>query len=234
MGFGLVTYNSSGGLTLSSDGRTYGYIGRATWVSTSQPPTGLSIGENGHSTYTISWAGDIVVALPIKTNGGTALIGKSQAGSTWTITVHKGTGSLNSMGFDVEEATEVYVFGAPVSAPAYGLVLYNSASVLAADMTRRPLTFDKYLSFAASTSTAAFSGLTTPAVIGIDPWEELTNLAFDATFYDNRTYHGAWKMGAGVLQRTTFQTYFESSPDQQGASNVVPATNAILIEASGL
>lgn len=234
MGYGITTLNTSGGLTLSSDGRTYGYIGQASLSSVTQPPTGVSIGENGYSTYTITWAGDIVVALPIKTNGSTALISQSQVGSTWTILVHKGTGALNSLGFDVQESTQVYVFGAPVSAPAYGMVLYNASGALSADMTRRPLTFDQYLTFAASASTASFSGMTTPAVIGANPWEQQTSIPFDATFYDNRNYYGSWKWGTGVLQRNLFQTYYERSVDSWAYSNLIPACGAILIEANGL
>lgn len=234
MGYGITTYNDSGGLTLSSDGRVYGYIGRATHVSTQQPPTNVNIAENGYSTYTINWAGDIIVALPVKTNGSTSLLYQTRSGNTWTILVHKGTGSLNSLGFDVEEATEVYVFGAPTSTPSYGMALYNASGVLTADMTRRPLTFDKYLTFPSNTTTLAFSGITTPAVIGINRREELTNLPIDSTFYANRTYKGAWRVEAGTLRREWFQTYYERSTDQQAASVSTPMSNVVLIEASSL
>jgi hypothetical protein len=234
MGYGLTTYNDAGGLTLSSDGKVYGYIGMATYVSIQQPPTNVNIGENGYSTYTINWAGDIIVALPVKANGGTSILYQSRVGNTWTILVHKSTGSLNSLGFDVQEATQVYVFGAPASAPSYGLALYNASGVLSADMTRRPLTFDKYLTFPANTVILALSGITVPAVIGISRREELTNLPIDSTFYANRTYEGAWRLGSGTVVRELFQTYYERSTDQQAASSVIPASNAVFIEASGL
>lgn len=234
MGFGLQTLNTSNGLTLSSDGRTYGYVGKATLVSTVQPPTGVNIGENGYSEYTITYAGDIVCAIPVKSNGGTALVYQNRSGNVWTIRVHKSTGALNSLGFDVQEATEVFVYGEPLSAPAYGLVLYNANGVLTADMTKRPLTFDRYLTFAANTTTVGFSGLTKPAVIGINRRTELTNAPIDSTFYANRTYQGSWRLGTGTLIREVFQTYYDRSTDQQVASSVTPASNCVLIEASGL
>lgn len=234
MGFGITTFNDNGGLTLSSDGKVYGYIGKATYVSTLQPPTNVNIAENGYSTYTISWAGDIVVALPVKTNGNTSLLYKSQTGNVWTILVHKSTGVLNSLGFDVQEQTDVFVYGAPLTAPAYGLTLYSSNGTLSADMTRRPFTFDKYLTFPANTTTLPLTGITVPAVVGVNRRRELTNLPIDATFFANRTYSGAWRIESGSLRREWFQSYYERSTDQQAASVVTPASNCVIIEASGL
>lgn len=237
MGYGLRFENGSGGLTLSSEGQTYGYIGQATYVSILQPPTGVTLAESsGYSTYTIDWPGQIIVALPVKTNGGTALLDMQQSGSTWTITVHKGTGSLNSLGFDVEEATEVYVFGRPTSVSGWGVALYNQAGVLTGDLSRRPLTFDRYLTFAANVVNASFSGLSIPAVIGQATWYETVSLPYDSTFNDNRQYWGAWKWNStlGILQRTTFQYYYDRSVDFIGGSTFLPAVNAIVMDASSL
>lgn len=238
MGFGITTFNNAGGLTLSSDGSVYSYVGVASLVAVSQPPDGdISEGFAGYSTYTITWPADIIVALPVKTNGGTALLRQEQSGSVWTITVHKSTGVTNGVGFDVQEATEVYVFGAPTSVSGHGLALYNASGEVSADLSRVPLVFDCYAAFAAGTSTAPVSGLTTPAVIGIDPRYAQTNLAYDGTFYDNRLYYGSWAWSpaaGGLLVRQPFQSEWVRSVSQYGAANFVPATTAILVDVATL
>jgi hypothetical protein len=243
MSYGLTLVNNSGGLTLSSDGRVYGYLGRATHVQTIQPPGPMSgtlgwpsLADCGYSVYTFNWAGPIVVALPVKTNGSTAVLEMFQTGSTWTIHVHKGTGVTNAIGFDMQEVTEVYVFGMPTAATGFGVAVYNSAGNLTGDLSRKPFTFDRFLAFPASVGSASFSGLTVPAVVGMPHWAQYTALAYDDTFNDNRLYYGAWRWNSasGLLLRQTFLWTYERSEDFWGGANTLPATTAIVIEANGL
>lgn len=243
MGYGLTVFNEGGGMTLSSDGLIYGYIGRATYQSIVQPPGPLSgtigwpsEGDCGYSVYTIDWPGPIIVALPVKTNGSTALLDMFQSGSTWTIHVHKGNGSTNAIGFDLQEATEVYVFGRPTTVSGFGLALYNAAGQLTGDLSRKPLTFDRFVSMAGGVTFVAFSGLTVPAVVGDAIWFESTSEPYDDTFNDNYMRRGAWRWNStlGRLTRTLYLWFYRRSEDVLGASNVIPATSAILLEANGL
>lgn len=141
--YGLLIENEGNELVLADAGLTYSFVGQATFVSTTQPGTSTTDSGNGFSTYTINWPGPITVALPVKTNGATLFLTATQAGSTWTITVHKANGSTNALGFDVQEQTEVYVFGAPVRPPdgTWGLFLFDDAGNITADLSRRPLSF---------------------------------------------------------------------------------------------
>lgn len=244
MGYGITTLNSSNGLTFSSDGRVYGYLGRATYVQTFQPAGPMTgtlgwpslVEEPGYSTYTFNWAGPIVAAVPVKTNGSTAILGIYQTGSTWTIEVHKGTGATNAIGFDVQEVTQVYVFGLPTTVTGYGLAIYNAAGNLAGDLSRRPLTFDRFLSFPSNVTTASFSGLTVPAVVGMPHWFNVISESYDETFNDNRIYNGAWKWNStsGLLIRTLYLSSYERSENSYNYINSIPITSAIIMEASGL
>lgn len=239
MDYGLQTFNNSGGMTLSSDGLTYGYIGQATLQTVVQPPGPMSgsvgwpsVAEHGHSEYTIDWPGEIIVALPVKANGPTALIFQLQSGSTWTIRVFKSTGVQNAIGFAMQESTEVHVFGMPVSLPSHGFALYNTSGQPTADLSRRPLTFDRHVTFATGVGAASFSGMTEPAVIGLDQRYEHTSVPFDATFNDNRIAYGAWRWDTtnNLLVRNTFLSDFSRSVDAIGAASAVPATSAILLD----
>lgn len=241
MGFGLQTTNTSGGLTLSSDGRVYSYLGRATLSSVTQPPNDININEayNGYSTYSFTHSSDIIVALPLTSYGAVALIGTQQVGSTWIIEVFRSTGSTNTMGFDVQESTSPIVFGAPVSVSGFGGAIYNAAGQLTGDLTKRPLTFDRYVTFAANTSTATITGgITSPAIIGTDVQIAATNTPYEpATMtYQNRTYFGGWRLVSSgtVLQRVVWQHEFLRLTEQQSAYQTVPSTAALVIEASGL
>lgn len=239
MPFGLTIYNDSGGMTLSADGYVYGYLGQATLTEIIQPPSGdVSLSECGYSTYQFTWPGDIVVALPVRPYGVTALLWQFRVGDTWTIAVHQSTsGAANNLGYVAQEATQVYVFGAPGVVPSdYGLALYSQTGQLTGDLSRRPLTFDRLLTFGANTTNAAFSGLTTPCVIGADPRYELSNLPYDQDRFDNRLALGGWRwnQSSGLLVRTLFQRTLERTTDQQGAQNAVPATVAVLLDAATL
>lgn len=244
MGYGITALNNSNGLTFSSDGRVYGYLGQATYVQTVQPEGPMTgtlgwpslVEYPGYSDYTFNWPGPIVAAVPIKTNGSTAILGMSQTGSTWTIEVHKGTGATNAIGFDIQEPTQVYVFGLPTTVSGYGLAIYNSAGNLAGDLSRRPLTFDKFVSLPSGITTSSFSGLTVPAVVGMPHWFNVISEPYDQTFNDNRVYNGAWKWSStsGLLIRTLYLSSFERSVNSYSYANDIPITSAIIMEASGL
>lgn len=232
MGYGLTTYNPSGQLTLSSDGYTYGYIGQASLVSVTQAGTGSTSASSGRSTYTIDWPGKIIVALPIKDNGGTTLLGMLQSGSTWTVYVHKASGSVDSRGFDIQESTEVFVFGAPVSASGYGMAFYNAAGDLALDFGRRPLMFDRFVEIAADDFSYSFSGLTTPAIIGSESATARTS-TFSSPFWLIRNYRGSWRMNTalGRVDRVLHVYSYSRDSGSLGSFTTRPAISAVLIEA---
>lgn len=235
MSFGLKTYNNSNELTISSDGLVYGYIGQASLSSVAQA-TGNSIVKTfGRSTYTITWAGDIIVALPVKTNGTTALISMSQAGSTWTITVHKGNGTLDANGFDIQEATQVYVFGRPTAVSGFGLALYNAAGNLSADLTRQPLTYKARLSIAANGIDWTPPTTTTPAIIGSPSDRNITSVS-EAPFFINRFQARGWQKNnsTGKIERNIFQQRWLKEDGAETAVDIIRSIDAILIEANGL
>jgi hypothetical protein len=234
MTYGLNIEAGLGGLTISSDGITYGYIGRATNTGVSQSGGTTNNRSIGQSSYTINWAGDIVVALPIKANKTTALVNITQSGEVWTITCHAGTGTFDSFGFENQEATEVYVFGAPVSVSGFGLALYNASGGLCADLSRQPMTVRGVSSHAANVYDWLLpSGMTTPAVVGT-PEDYETTSARDGAFWINRFYSYGWTLFGGNLRRVpnAIRRLREDGPI--GFDKVINAMNAIVIEASGL
>jgi hypothetical protein len=241
MGFGLKTWNNGGGLTVSSDGKVYSYLGRATLSSVVQPVNDININEayNGYSSYSFTHAGDIIVALPLTTYGPTALIGTQKVGSTWLIEVMRGTGPVNSMGFDIQESTSPLVFGEPLSASGFGMAIYNAAGQLTGDLTRRPLTFDRYVEFPLNVGQVALaSGISQPAIIGTNSQIEQTNTPYEPLLmtYQNRLYFGGFRMNpAGTfVQRVTWQAEFVRATEQFTGFQSTPPTAALIIEAAGL
>ena len=241
MSFGLKTWNNGGGLTFSSDGKVYSYLGRATLSSVTQAPNDININEayNGFSSYSFTHAGDILVALPLKTYGATALIGTQRVGNTWVIEVFSSTGAVNSMGFDIQEATTPFIFGEPLTATGFGLAIYNEAGQLTGDLTRRPLTFDRYVEFNANSGQSAIAaGIALPAILGIDTQIAQTNTPYEPLLmtYQNRLYFGGWRLSADGLavQRVIWQHEFMRSTEQFTAYQTVPATAALVIETNGL
>lgn len=238
MSYGLTTVNGSDKLTMSTDGYTYGYIGKATLVSITPPGTDTVSSFAGFSTYTITWPGKIIVALPIKSNGAVCLLGQSQSGSTWTIKVHKSNGSSNALSFKNQEESEVFVFGAPVSVSDFGVALYSASGELVADLGRRPLSFDRMVSMAANVNTASFSGLTKPAVIGTEP--TYITQTFDTgsgpTPWVNRIIGGAWRWdtASGLIERDSRQEQYFEDDGPIIASTNRPAATVLLLEANAL
>lgn len=150
MSYGITLYNDANQLTLSDQGITFGYIGKATFNYITQPtiapfpgtPTRLDLNA-GLSSYSITWAAEILPVVPIKSNGGTRVHSYTRSGDTWTILVHKASGTYDSNGLSIEEPTEVYVFGYPISRQSdWGIAIYNDSGILTSDLSRRPLTFN--------------------------------------------------------------------------------------------
>jgi len=122
------------------------------------------------------------------------------------------------------------------SADLYGLAIYNSAGNLAGDLSRRPLTFDKFVTLPSGITTSSFSGLTVPAVVGMPHWFNVISEPYDQNFYDTRIFNGAWKWNStsGVLIRTLYLSSFQRDDVSYGYVNNIPATSAIIMEASGI
>lgn len=228
-------YNPSGQLTLSGDGITYSYVGRATLSSVSQAGGNTTSKGSGGSTYTVNWAGDVLVALPVKSNGTTALTNLTRSGDTWTIVVHKGNGSFDADGFDVQEATEVYVFGAPAANATSTFMLYDINGVPCADLSRRPLTYKERISMSASTlEWAASIGAATPAIIG---WPQDYNVtsASAAPSFINRTFARGWQLSnTGTVLRNTFLTRWVREDGGATPVDTIRPIDAMLIEVAGL
>lgn len=233
MSYGMSCSNNNGELTLSSDGVLFGYIGKASWVSTTQPTATLA----GYSTYTIDWPGSILPAAAIATNlGGALILGYSRSGSTWTIDVYHSSGSTNAQGLWLQSATTVYVWGMPVSVSGYGAALYNASGALSADLTRQPLFFKSRYEFAAYSTDLAMTGVSTPAVIGTSLCIKRTTVKIGST-WTNRVFRGAWMWDTtnNLLTRALPQTEYYPGEDAAGINSITqPATQALLIEGSTL
>lgn len=235
MSYGAAAINGSGELTFASDGLLPGYIGRAAHVSTQQAGASAINAFAGYSTYTIAWSGRIVVALPLQVGKPTALRSVSQSGGTWTITVHQGTGAQDSRGFDIQEATEVYVFGVPTSATGYGAALFDSAGQLVGDLSRRPLTISQCVNLADSAMTAALTGLTAPAFVGAEPSLIHTNEFIGGGTWVNKIVNGAWmRESSAVITRANMLGTRYQDDGPLAAMSTRPAISVLVIEASVL
>jgi hypothetical protein len=235
MPFGARAYNGSGALTFSSDGMIFGYIGKATNTAIQQAGTSTIDAFAGYSTYTIDWPGKIIVALPLILNKPTALRSVSQSGVTWTITVHRGSSASDSLGFDVQEVAEVFVFGAPVSVSGWGLAIRNQAGDLTGDLSRRPLFFDRFVDFGDSVPSVTMTGLTKPAFIGAQPTWIRTTEMIDGSTWENREIIGGWMLEAGgVMSRANILwNRFEDDGPWVTFSNK-NAVSVVVIEAADL
>lgn len=235
--YGMTVVNGSNELTISSEGITYGYIGKATLSSTAQASGNTTVKNKGSSFYTINWAGDIVVALPVKTNGVTALLNVSQSGSTWTIQVFKGNGSYDAQGFDVQEATDVYVFGAPVTVTGYGMALYNSAGVLSADFTRRPMLYKGRFNIAANTTSyIPLVTMSSVAIVGMPFDRNITNSNSPAPKYTNRLQSRGWQLNVtnGNLERNIYQDLWTIDDGPNAAVDFIRPINGFFVDITGL
>jgi len=226
--------NDSDELVISDRGITYGYLGRAALSVVTQAGGGSITKTPGQSVYTINWAGDIIVALPVKANGTTALRNISKSGNTWTISVHKGNGAFDVNGFDIQEATEVYVFGAPVLVGSFAAALYDDNGDVCADLTRQPLTYRARINIAVgSLSWGMPAGVTIPAIVGTPMDYNVTSVR-DGAFYIIRDQGRGWQLVAGNIERNIFQNRWRREDGGVPAVDTIHQISAILIDASGL
>jgi hypothetical protein len=232
----LTFYNPNNELTFSADGITYSYVGQASATGIVQAGSDPIENYCGSSTYTISWAGDIVVVLPLKTNGPTVLVETTQSGSTWTITVMKGNGTLDALGFPVQEYTEVYVFGAPPSTATSQFMIYDVNGVLSGDLSRRPLLSKGILTLSADPLNHTWtppSPISSPGIMGV-PYGYNTS-STQSGMWTNKTLAYAWILEtSGAVTRTTYQTAWTKDEASIGNSvNLFPAA-AIMTTVAGL
>ena len=237
--YGLMVENERDELVLSDSGITYSFVGRATFVSITPPGTSATLSGAGFSTYTIDWPGQITVALPVKTNGGTVFRSAVQSGNTWTITVHKSNGASNSLGFDEQEQTEVYVFGAPGRPPTgtWGVFLFDDAGNVLADLSRRPLSFLARISTSNDAEEWAFPGGTyVPLVIGTLAGGSRYSAPGPNNLHNIRTSAVAWRINSstGKLFQDEYQIRF-ARDDAPGTTYTVRFPfNALLVDGTGL
>ncbi|PHV13902.1 hypothetical protein CSQ90_26070 [Janthinobacterium sp. BJB303] len=234
MSFLLKVTNPALELVFSSSGITYSYVGMASFVSLAQATNGPILKGRGVSTYSIVWPGDILVALPVKANGTTSLINTTRSGDTWTILVHKGSGAFDANGFDIEEATEVYVFGSPGAAHGWGGWLYDASGNCVADLARIPLTWRARLTMGANViSWPLPGGVGVPAMVGWPMDRNITSVR-DSAFYINR-YHGrGWQLEGGSIVRNIYQDRWVREDGGASPVDLIRPIDAILIDASNL
>jgi hypothetical protein len=227
-------YNNSDQLTLSADGITHGYIGRATNTSVVQPTTGTPSKACGYSTYTITYAGDIVVALPLKTTGDTCLANVTRSGDVHTITVYQtvnGTG--DAAGFKQQEATEVFVFGAPNPAVETACCLFDNSGNVVADLTRRPLTYAGLVSLGSGVTNTSMPSVSVPAIVGM-PSDYKRTSSSSPPYHILRSYIRGWTLISGALWRANIQFDWQQEDAAGSVLDDYNPVDAIIIEASGL
>lgn len=226
-------FNSSMELTLSADGITYSFVGRAALVAVNQAGGSATTKGAGASTYTIDWAADIIVALPVKANGTTALINTVRSGDTWTITVHKGNGTFDGDGFDVQEATEVYVFGAPIPGVLTTFNLFDVNGVVCADLSRQPLTYKGLLTMGSGVVSAAAPAASVMAIVG-HPTDRYVTSVSQSPYFIIREHHRGWQLNGGTIERNPFTTRWIRQDGGAPPVDTIRPVNAIIIEAFGL
>lgn len=241
----MTFYNPSGQLTFSADAITYGYIGRATpqGIYGSQPTnSGGSVaasGYSGYGVYTIAWAGDIIVALPVKTNGATVLLSKTRSGNVWTINVFKSNGTLDPYGADNQEYTEVYVFGAPPPGTTSQFMTYDENGNPSGDLSRLPLLIKGLLSLPEVTSMSSStwtppSSISSPAIVGGPPGYN-ASVTKPSTYYLNQVYQYAWKLeSSGAISRVVYLSSWSRDDVSGGNSVHAYSVDALVTTCEGL
>lgn len=239
MAYGAIFENDGNELTFSDSGLVYSFIGRATFVSATQAGTNPTLATSGFSTYTITWPGEIVVALPAKTNGSTMLRNISRSGNTWTIQVHKGNGSYDALGFDVQEQTEVYVFGMPTAATlgTWGMAIFNDAGVVTGDLSRRPLTFRaRILTANPMDEWTLPTGAGVPAILGVPVGDSRSSAPGPNNLFNIRELSAAWRINAanGKLFKDEFLATYRRDDAPGDTYTRRRVMNALLIDVTGL
>jgi hypothetical protein len=235
MAFGLVAYNNSNKLTLSTDGILYGYAGQATYVSTTSAGTSVSEALAGYMTYTFSWSGRIIVVLPLKTGYYTGLVDLTQSGGVWTIKIQNGN-SFDSLGFLVNTTTEVYIFKEPSTPSGYGMALFNSSGQCCADLTIRPLTYKGTANFSSSSTSATRpGGVTSPAVMAMPPGDGKGTTTFNGVRWDIRLYDYYWTVdSSNVYRAAVLKERYQDDGAAITAYDDLPSTSPFIIDVNGL
>lgn len=243
MGFGIQTVNTSGELTLSSEGYLLSYLGKATHVSTTSYSGDASSSALGFSTYSFTSSTPIVCAIGLKASGqsGAFVERLSVSGTTWTIIVRDCSASTEGPSgggsfWEQRTDSDVYVFGLP-SPPAWGAAIYNSAGAFAGDLTRLPLTIRARVALASSATSLTIPSVTKPAVIG-NP-NSRHSLSTDThsgpTPWINTHYVGSWQWnGSTTLSRVDVLKTYDHDDGGIPVTTVIDPTSALLIEANGL
>jgi hypothetical protein len=242
MSYGIELTNENGELTMSSDGFLYGYIGKATAQVVSQPGTN-TVGSNaGSVAYTIDWAGDIIVALGVPgiSTWGVSLSSMTRSGNTWTIVVLSSMSSAtNSIGFPVQAAGDVYVWGRPTVASGYGVAIYDANENLVGDLSRRPLLFNDIVQpTTAAVDEFSIGSYVKPAVVGSPYMTQSTSQSGGggATPWTNRRFTGRWTWDSvnAKLIRNYVMSFYARDDGGIPVATSRRASTAIVIEANGL
>lgn len=236
----VVTFENDGGeLTFSESGLIYSFVGRATFVGITAPGDNPTSSFAGYSTYTIVWPGEIAVVLPVKANGATLLRGVTRTGNTWTINVYKGSENSNSLGFDIQEQTEVYVFGMPSAEQAgeWGLFLFDDAGNITADLSRRPLTFKARIATADPHDEWPFPpGSYVPAILGSPGGGSRYAAPGPNNLYNIRESVVGWQINSstGRLYQSEFLSTYRRDDAPGSTYTLLRPSNAILIDVTGI
>lgn len=246
MGYGIQCLNDSGELTLSSDAYLFGYLGKATFVSSTSWSGDSISSQAGYSVWTFTSAGPIVCAVGLKASGqtGAVILNISQSGSTWTInvvdlaTTTSGPSGGDTVYYDQRTDTDIYVFGIPSSLPSYGLALYNASGNLVADLSRIPLApLVRVAMSSASVVDQTIPTVTKPAVIGDTKFRRnvVTSGHGGFTPWLSVGYIGVWEWnGSTTLHRNEAPTGSDRLESSPGGHDFRGPCSGILIEANGL
>jgi hypothetical protein len=169
MAYGLKIENPTNELVLSDDGFVAGFVGKASLVGTSQADkSNLLDMFGGGSSFSITFAGQIVPVLKLNSTYSGRIGGFSRSGDVWTIgTINADTSSIDADGFTTQVAPEVYVFGIPDSVTGYGMALFTPAGVPAGNLILPPLVVAQRLQFAAGDGLVSRdSSIVTPGLLG--------------------------------------------------------------------
>ena len=245
MTYGMTCLNDSGELTMSSDCFSLCYLGKATFVSSTDYSGTSSSSNVGGSVWTFTWPGPIVCAIGLK--GGqigariTSVTRSSTSSSTWTINVvdfsTTPTGpSGDTSGYYAQRTdSDIYVFGFPIAAnlPAYGFAMYNASGVLSCDLSKPLLSINTRVALAVDVMSQTIPSFTKPAVIGYP--DGFVTTSTGTGFYRNTLSLGCWRwVNDGNLYRIDVASARSIDDAPISGTNRHLTSNGILIEANGL
>lgn len=237
------------GGALVADRNAFGlnFLGRATLVSTTQASGVPEVPDGrraGYSTFSFAHAGPILPAAELRTGKTVAVLGCTQSGSTWTITVHCGGAASDwddsTAQFHTQYGLEVYVFGILTSASGVGLRLRNDSGVLThvfTDTDGRPL-YPRGLvtedgSAIDTTTVRTIPSLAKPAAIGFPGHVQRSATAVGLA-YRNRERRLGWRWDGSTGLALSAQTRWLHDEDGAITTTWVRPSNTFIIDAQGL